>query len=291
MDIRPQSILSVGAMLGEGPIWVAREKALWFVDIKGHRIHRFDPAAGAAQSWETPAQPGWIVPTHDGLFAVGMKTGIHGFDPARAAFTLLFAPESELTGNRLNDAVVDPRGRLWFGSMDDDEQADTGRVYRLYRGVCEECGLAPASIVNGPAVSPEGDILYHVDTLGRTLWRSTVDAGGDLVETSLFARIEDGAGYPDGPAVDAEGCVWIGLFGGWAARRYDPDGALMQTIAFPVANVTKIAFGGEDLSIAYATTARKGLNEREVAQQPLAGDLFKFEPGVRGLSGAVAIIS
>ncbi|WP_336958226.1 SMP-30/gluconolactonase/LRE family protein [Sphingobium aquiterrae] len=277
-------------MLGEGPLWVMRDAALWFVDIKAHKIHRFDPALGVAKSWTAPAQVGWVVPTDDGLFAVGLQTGVHRFDPDRGLFTLLQAPEAHLPGNRLNDATVDARGRLWFGSMDDAEREDSGRIYRLFHGHCVDAGLAPVPITNGPAVSPDGGTLYHHDTLGRRIWRSRLEGDGQVVETRLFAQIEDGAGYPDGPTVDAEGCLWVGLFAGWGVRRYDPDGALMGKVAFPVANVTKIAFGGDDLSTAYATTARKGLSEAALKAQPLAGDLFAFDPGVRGVPGTVAAI-
>ncbi|MCG6120747.1 MAG: SMP-30/gluconolactonase/LRE family protein, partial [Blastomonas sp.] len=90
-------------------------------------------------------------------------------------------------------------------------------------------------------------------------------------------------GYPDGSVIDAEGCLWIALYAGWGVRRYDPSGRLMSTVRFPVANVTKIAFGGADLATAYATTARKGLDSAALEAQPHAGDLFAFDPGVAGL--------
>src|SRR5205085_929353 len=101
--------------------------------------------------------------------------------------------------------------------------------------------------------------------------------GGALSRKRVFARIEPGAGYPDGPSVDSEGCLWTGLFAGWAARRYDPDGKVMASVAFPCANITKLCFGGPDLKTAYATTARKGLSASELANQPLAGGLFAFD--------------
>ncbi len=285
----PRSVLSVGAILGEGPVWVAREAALWFVDIKSHRVHRFDPATGDARVWAAPGQVGWILPTSDGLFAAGLQSGVHRFDPADGSFTLIHSPEAHLPGNRQNDATVTPDGAIWFGSMDDAEEDASGRFYRLHQGECHDSGLPPVSITNGPAASPDGRILYHTDTLGKRIWRTEID-GSAIGETRLFAEIEDGAGYPDGPTVDAEGCVWTGLFAGWAARRYDPEGALMREVRFSVANITKIAFGGDDLRTAYATTARKGLDAAELVAQPEAGDLFAFDPGVAGLPGHVATI-
>ena len=286
----PQSILSLGATLGEGPVWVERDAALWFVDIKECRIYRFDPARSAAQSWEAPAQVGWILPTDDGLFAVGLQTGVHRFDPADGSFALIHAPETHLPGNRQNDACVAPDGAIWFGSMDDGEEAPSGHFYRFHKGVCADAGLPPVCITNGPALSPDGRILYHTDTLAKRIWRTTLSADGAVGDTSLFVEIEDGAGYPDGPTVDAEGCVWTGLFFGWAVRRYDPVGKLMREVRFPVSNITKIAFGGEGLTTAYVTTARKGLDMTALTSHPLAGDMFAFDAGVAGLPAPIATL-
>ena len=90
-------------------------------------------------------------------------------------------------------------------------------------------------------------------------------------------------GHPDGPTVDAEGCIWISLYSGWEARRYSADGELVDRVCFPVSNITKIAFGGSDLRSAFATTARHLLRPDALEQQPLAGGLFRFEAGVAGV--------
>jgi D-xylonolactonase len=283
------AVWPLGATLGEGPVWVERDAALWFVDIKAPAIHRFDPANGAAQSWSAPAQVGWVLPAQDGSFIAGLQSGVHRFDSATGAFTPLATPEAGLPGNRLNDATVAPDGAIWFGSMDDAEEAVTGRFYRMNAAGCADTGITPVCITNGPAFSPDGGTLYHVDTLGRQIWASQVE-DGRVTATTLFTQIEDGAGYPDGPVVDAQGNVWIGLFAGWGVRCYAPDGTLLRYVRLPVANVTKIAFGGPDLRTAYATTAAKGLSEAELAEQPLAGALFAFDAGVAGMAGHLAKI-
>jgi sugar lactone lactonase YvrE len=290
VTIDPVSVCPLGATLGEGPVWVARDAALWLTDIKGQQLHRFDPVGSALRSWAMPDQPGWALPASDGGMIVGLKTGLHRFDPASGAVSEIIRPEPALRDNRLNDATVAADGTLWFGSMDDREEAATGRLYRWSRGVLHETGLDPVVITNGPAFSPCGRTLYHTDTLGRRIWAVLVQDDGSLGPARLFVEIEDGAGYPDGPTVDADGHVWTGLFGGWACRRYDPDGRLVAVVRFPVANVTKIAFGGPDLRTAYATTARKGLDTATLAKQPRAGDIFAFEPGVVGLSGHTIMI-
>jgi sugar lactone lactonase YvrE len=181
----------------------------------------------------------------------------------------------------LNDGAVDPQGRLWFGSMDDGESQPGGQLYRFHRG-----SLAPMDsgyvITNGPAISPDGRTLYHTDTLQKRIYAFDLGVDGSLANKRLFVTIEEGAGYPDGPVVDAEGCLWTGLFDGWAARRYAPSGQFLESVSFPTANITKLAFAGPDLTTVYATTASKGLDAAALAAQPLAGGLFQFQAQVPG---------
>ena len=282
-DYHVRTVLPVQAVLGEGPVWIGREQAVWFVDIKSRHIHRFDPASGTAQRWDAPDQVGWVLPSDDGGLIAGLRTGLHRFDPADGSFTFLARPEGDAAGNRLNDAATDSAGRIWFGTMDDAETDLTGRVYRHAGGTVSDSGLAPVCITNGPAIAGDGVTLYHTDTLGKTIWRATIDGDGRLGAATCFVTIEEGAGYPDGSVVDAEGCLWVALWGGWGVRRYDPAGALIGTVRLPASNITKIAFGGADLRTAYATSARKGLDAEALADQPEAGNLFAFDPGVAGV--------
>ncbi|HWY64634.1 MAG TPA: SMP-30/gluconolactonase/LRE family protein [Rhizomicrobium sp.] len=273
-------IWPLACSLGEGPLWW--QDAVWFTDIKENSIHRFDPASGQKLSWRTPSEVGFLAPLKNGRFIAGAKTGLYDFDPVNGDFALIRTVEPALPNNRLNDAAVDSRGRLWFGSMDDHEREPSGMLYRFDRGslTAMDSGYV---ITNGPAFSPDGTRLYHTDTLERRIYAFDLREDGSLANKRVFITIEEGAGYPDGSVVDGEGCLWIGLFGGWQARRYAADGRLLERVAFPVANVTKLAFGGPGLTTLYATTARKGLNQDALLSQPLAGGLFCFEAKVPGL--------
>lgn len=205
MTTRPEHVHAVQAILGEGPVWLPHEGALWFTDIKSQRVHRYDPAAGELRSWAAPDQPGWVHPARNGSLVVGLKCGLHRFDPEGGRFTALHDPEPHLPENRLNDAAIHPDGSLWFGTMDDAETEPRGRLYRFGGGRATDSGLPPVTITNGPAFSPDGTILYHVDTLGRTIWQVPLAEGRPAGAPTLFVRIEDDAGYPDGLTVDAEG--------------------------------------------------------------------------------------
>jgi sugar lactone lactonase YvrE len=290
MMIEPRLVWDLQADLGEGPVWVERDAALWFVDIKRQKIHRFDPALGDKQSWDAPAQVGFVLPAQRGGFVTGLQNGLHHFDPASGAFTLIVEVDADLPANRLNDGVVDPSGRIWFGTMDNGERAKNGAFYCFDGSELRRTHLTGISITNGPAVSPDGDRLYWVDTLGGTINACPIAGTGDLGPSQEIIRMPAAEGHPDGPTVDAEGCIWIGLYSGWEARRYSPDGELRQRVRFPVSNITKMAFGGPDLKTAFATTARHLLRPDAIAEQPLAGALFAFEPGVAGIASPLAAI-
>lgn len=281
----PVSIWGLGGPLLEGPVWVQRDQALWFTDIKRHTIYRLDPASGAQQQWEAPGQVGFVLPIAGGGFVAGLKQGLYRFDPADGGFTTLCDPEPGHPNNRLNDGTVDPSGRLWFGTMDDAEAAVSGAIWRL--GADGNCVAEsdPCCITNGPAVSPDGGTLYHTDTLGGFIYACDISDQGHLSNRRLFAAIPNEEGYPDGPTVDAEGCVWTGLYKGHAVRRYSPKGEILENIRFPVDAITKIAFGGPDLKTVFCTTAAKHLSPEEAANMPGAGDLFRFEVSVPGLRG------
>jgi sugar lactone lactonase YvrE len=277
----PVSIWSLRAELGEGPVWTG--DTLWFVDIKKPGIYRLDPATGERRTWKAPEPIGFLLPASSGGFVAGLQSGLQHFDPDSGRFTPLAQVEADRAGNRLNDGVVDPQGRLWFGTMDNSEKAKSGAFYCFEGEKVRPAGIADICITNGPAVSPNGRILYWVDTLKGTISASDIRDDGSLSEARPFARIDPKEGYPDGPTVDSEGCVWIGLYAGWEARRYSPAGDLLSSVRFPVANVTKLAFGGDDLRTVYATTARQFLKPEELAKQPQAGDLFSFHTDVPGV--------
>ena len=280
---QPINIWDLAAELGEGPVWVERDQALWFVDIKKQKIHRYDPADGNKRSWDSPEQVGFVLPAERGGFVAGLQSGLYHFDETSGEFELIVEVDADKPTNRLNDGVVDPAGRQWFGTMDNNEKAKSGAFYCFADGRLTRTPIDNIEITNGPAVSPDGRTLYVVDTLKGTIEAVNIDDEGTLGDRRPFVRIDPAEGYPDGPTIDSEGCVWISLYAGWEARRYSPAGELLERVRFPVANITKIAFGGDDLRTAYATTARQMLTPEVIAEQPQIGDLFEFTVDVPGV--------
>jgi len=280
---QPRIAWDIAAELGEGPVWVERDRALRFVDIKQQKVYRYDPASGDKRSWDAPEQVGFVLPAQGGGFIAGMQSGLYRFVPELNEFHGIVPVEPDLRENRINDGTVDPSGRLWFGTMDSSERAATGAFYCFDRGELKQTSLTGIRITNGPAISPDGRTFYWVDTLGGTISACEIGDEGELGPSRLVIEIPPGEGYPDGPAVDSEGCIWIGLFGGSEARRYSPEGELLSAVGFPVANITKVAFGGPGLRVGFATTARHLLKPDALERQPLAGALFQFAVDVPGI--------
>jgi xylono-1,5-lactonase len=278
-----ECVWPVGALLGEGPMWSAAEGVLWFVDIKGNRIHAFDEATGATRSFITPEFAAFVFRTARGAMLCGLRSGLYRFEPASNRFDLILKVDPTYPANRLNDGYVDAQGRLWFGTMDNEQRRPTGSLYRFAHDHLEQMD-AGYVITNGPAMSPDGRILYHVDTLRQCLYAFDVDHDGALSGKRVFVKIDEPDAYPDGPTVDVAGNVWVAMFGGWGVRCYSPQGQLVRTIDMPVAQCTKAAFGGADLRTLYITTAAVGLSDAQRAQQPLAGGLFRIRVETAGLS-------
>lgn len=279
MSIRPEPVWQLEALLGEGPVWLPDEAALRFVDIKRGLLHRFDPASGAGETLDVGGKPSFIVPESGGGLLVGSEHGVFRLEDGKLGSAAATIPQP--AHNRTNDATVDARGRLWFGTMDDTERGLSGCVWCLDRGALHRAG-GEAVVTNGPAISNDGRFLYHVDSSGRTIWRFAIGERPALARGEVFLSLGENEGFPDGVVVDSEDCLWVALWDGWAVRRYAPGGTLLQHITFPCARVTKLAFGGPALRTAFVTTARVGLDEAALAGQPLAGSLFAFEAPVAG---------
>ncbi|MGY6662834.1 MAG: SMP-30/gluconolactonase/LRE family protein [Glycocaulis sp.] len=279
----PELLWDARCELGEGPVWDTARRCVWFVDIKGRRLHRYGVDDGSKDSWATPDQTGFALPAVDGSLVCGVRGGLHRFDPETGDFSPLIEVERDRPQNRINDGFVAPDGSLWFGTMDDSEAEKSGALYRWVDGVLTlmDDGYG---VTNGPAMSPDERTLYHHDTLEKTIYAFD-HADGRISGKRVFARTEEG--YCDGPSVDSAGTLHVGLFGGWGVAKFAPDGRYLGKIAFPVSAVTKAAFGGDDLNTLYCTSAWLHQSAEARAAQPLAGGLFSVRVDTPGLPQAL----
>ena len=278
-------VADVRAVLGEGPVWVAREQALYWVDIDGYRIFRLDES-GERNAWSTPMRIGSLVPRASGGFIGGTDKGIALIDLETERFEVIANPEQDLPHNRFNDGKADRRGRFWAGTMDDLQMEATGTLYRMEPDLRWLAVDGDYWITNGPAFSPDGRTMYHNDTARQVTYAFDLDEHGRAGNRRVFLQFGPGDGNPDGMTVDAEGCLWIAFWGGWCVRRFSPTGERLETVRLQVSQPSSCAFGGPRLDRLYVTSASVGLDEESLRMQPNAGGLFMFIPGVPGLEEA-----
>lgn len=274
-------VLAANAELGEGPSWDARTARLAWIDVLGRRINLTDPDTGATDSTDVPLHVGAIAGRAAGGFIAALQDGfwvVGDGAPRKLAAVAEAAPDL-----RFNDGKCDPAGRFWAGTMPYDETRPVGCLYRLEPDGTVARVLDGVTISNGLAWSGDGRTMFYIDTPTRRIDAFTIDpVSGSLAGRRTVVDIPAGAGWPDGMTIDAEGGLWVALWGGWAIHRY-LDGRLDRVVQLPVAQPTSCAFGGPNLDELFVTSAWKGLTAAERAGQPLAGALFRVRPGLRGV--------
>ena len=280
-------VLAGRAILGEGPVWDVRTKQLWWVDIFARQVHRFDPATGGDAVLPTPGQVGCVGLRPGGGLVAGIEHELALCELTGSAWTVIARLDAEPPENRINDGKADPRGRFVFGTMSSTRTPGTAGLYLADAVGPARRIAAGLTISNGLDWSPAGDVFYLIDSVEKAVrsfpWpeapgglaggRVVVDAGGDG-ETRLL----------DGMCIDAEGMLWVAHFGAGRVSRWDPrTGRELERVSVPAPRVTSCAFGGPDLRMLFVTTARTGLDDRQLAAWPLSGSLFGVETGVPGV--------
>ncbi|SNT60272.1 Sugar lactone lactonase YvrE [Asanoa hainanensis] len=261
--------------LGESALWDGSR--FYWVDILGRRIY--------AKAW--PSGPVLTLPVPDLVGSVALRVG--GGLVAALRDTIAFCDVDAGTvevvrtvdtpaGTRLNDGAVDPSGAFWVGAMHMDEQEPLGSFYRLDPSLGLTRAFGGITCSNGPAWSPDGTTMYHVDSTIRQIRKYLVSPNGGVGEAQPFVSDVDHPWFPDGVTVDAEGFVWNCKFGGSRIVRYAPDGSVDRVVPVPVAKPTRCAFVGPGLDVLAVTSARVGGDPA-----PLAGQVLLLDPGVRGL--------
>ncbi len=270
--------------IGESPVWSAAENALYWVDILGARIHRWEPATGAQRAWPVPAAIGSIGLRASGGLVLAMRSGFHLMDLASGEIRFLHHPEPDLPTNRLNDGKVSPEGRFWAGTMDDRPVKEKrGHLYRLDPD--HSCHRMASGVVvsNGLAWSPDGRTMYHSDSRGAAIYRYAYDSdAGTIGPRQLHVEMQPEWGRPDGAAVDAEGCYWSCGISAGRINRFAPSGELIAYVDVPVSHPTMPCFGGSDLKTLFVTSLREGVPEDVLARNPLSGGVFALQPGIAG---------
>jgi xylono-1,5-lactonase len=276
-------VVNPGCSLGEGPTWDLDSQRLYWVDILENRIYRHDPADGSTRSWITPEHVGFVVVRADDELVAGFKSGLHHValnEDATVTAQRIDRVDGERDDVRFNDATFDAQGRIWACTMGGTTEEPLGTYYCYDSELNRRTVDGGYRIANGPALSPDGLLLYTVESSGhpgrrRGVYVSRITPDGALAEQQLLIRWDAYDSVPDGVVTDDEGNLWLGEFHGNVLRCFDPAGEEIASVPLSAWNVTKAAFGGRDGDLLYVTSARVETNEGTLARYPDTGGVLE----------------
>jgi L-arabinonolactonase len=278
MDVR--CVVKSDDRLGEGPCWSPREGRLYWFDIKGKRLAWYEPKSDERRAFDLPMRASAAAPRKAGGLLLATEKGLAVCDPDSATIEIV-QPIDLPPGFRTNDGKIGLDGAFWWSTMDDDGGKRYGSVYRTTAAFETTQVLTGIHIANTISVDHDGKRLFMADSKLQTIFTHQMD---DLSKMAPFASTRGEAASPDGSAVDAYGYLWNAQWGGSRLVRYTAAGLIDQIIPMPVEQPTSCAFGGEDMTTLYVTSAWDELSPAARARQPLAGSLFAIETGVKGLA-------
>lgn len=283
--------LDAGNGVGESPIWDAEQRALYWVDITGKSIHRYDPASADHQQWTTDDFPVVIALVEDQETAiVALAGGVNLFDFSNT-MTPFSNPDNH-AGNRLNEGKCDPAGRLWIGSMQSNLNADgtpreitdhSGALFRIdSSGDSARFSDFEFGISNTMAWSLDEKYFYFGDSLRNTLFRYDYDRDSGRIDNRQVFFERDDLGFLDGSCIDDDGCLWNARFAAGKLIRITPRGKIDREIDLPVTNPTSCTFGGPDGRTLFVTSAQFLLSDEDLTRNPNEGSLLALDTGHAG---------
>lgn len=279
--------LDIKSKLGEGAFWDHKEQRLFWIDIEGKKLHVYDPNSKKNISFDTPSRIGTVVPINKLEAVVALEDGIYVLNTSTGSFSLFSDVEADMPYNRFNDGKCDPNGNLWVGSMHLNQSAPKANLYRIDSEGAAEKMKDSITISNGIVWTKDKKTMYYIDTPTGHIQAFDYDESNSTISNGRVAvTIPDTLGKGDGMTIDEEDKLWVGLWDGDAVAQFDPlTGELLQKIEVPAHNVTSCAFGGKNFETLYITTSSLDMTEEEQKKYPLAGSIFKVNPGVKGVAG------
>jgi len=271
--------------VGEGPLWDVAEQALYFIDIVGRALHRYDFASGETRSWHMPAVIGSLALREQGGAILALPDGVHSFDVETGVLAPLAIALDRHPRAQFNDGKVDRRGRFWVGSTD-SSLTDTqpyGVVYRLDPDHSLTVVDRGIHISNGPCWSPDDRTFYFSDSLPHHIYAYAYDIEtGEVANRRLFADTRELGGIPDGATVDVDGLVWMAICNGQKVVAFRPDGKVERRIDTPMTMPSSVMFGGPNLDLLFVTSIDPTLLGRPAEE--LGGHTIMIEGlGTRGI--------
>ena len=287
----PKVVWKSNCILGEGTLWVKEHNSIYFVDIKKKKIHILNVKNKKRKVIRVNKQIGFIAHIKKNIFIIGLEREIRivNFKSKKVIKSIII--ERDLVNNRINDGKTDPKGRLWFGTMDNPERSiKNGSLYCLDKDLIIHKVDTGYFITNGPAFLNENN-FYHTDSRRRIIYKLKINKYLKIIKKEVFIKLNSKNGSPDGMTLDRNKNLWVATYGGAKLLVFNKNGKLKHTVKFPAKNITNCTFGGKNNTEIFVTTAKKSMNKSELQRYSFSGSLFSVKSNIKGLNQKNFILS
>ena len=277
--------------LGEGPLWIAELGCFFWVDIEKGNLHRYHLASEQLEIRHFPHRLAVVLEGQNGKLILGLDRKLVRYHWETEEIEELCKVEEALTLNRFNDGKVDPKGRIWIGTLSTLFTEGAGSLYRIGPELQPTVQLKNLTISNGMAWTADQQTFYFIDTPTKKIQEFAFDPkSGEIKFRRIAVEIPEGLGFPDGMCIDQEGTLWVAHYAGSGVYRWNPKtGELLDKIELPVPHVTSCCFGGENLDLMLITTAQENLTADNLKKYPQSGDVFLVKLEVGGFESNQAV--
>ncbi len=279
---KPECIWKSRTLLGEGTLWVRSLSSIFFVDIKKKKIFILNTKNYKKKIIKVDKEIGFLSHVKKNIFVLGLKGELRIVDlKSKKKIKSIFIEEDKPL-NRLNDGKTDPRGRLWFGSMDNLERnIENGSLYCLDNDFKLTKVDSNYMITNGPAFIDEKN-FFHTDSRKKVIYKIKIDNNLNVKKKKIYKKFSKFEGSPDGMTIDKFKNLWVCHFGGACVSVFNKKGKKIHKIKLPAKNITNCTFGGSKNNDLYITSALKGLKSIDIKKYNLSGCLFKIKTNSKG---------
>ena len=268
-------------LLGEGTLWVPKLNSIFFVDIKKKKILILNIKTKKKKILKVNKEIGFVFHIKKNIFILGLKSELRIVDLQNKKVLSSIKIESNKPNNRINDGTIDPKGRLWFGTMDNLKKKQSGSLYCLDGYLKLRKVDDKYFITNGPAFLNKNN-FYHTDSKKKVIYKIKINNKFQIIKKSIFVKFSNKEGSPDGMTMDIKNNLWVCHYHAACISVYDLTGSKIHQIYLPAKNVTNCTFGGLKNDELFISTARKDMNSKELKKYPLSGSLFRIKTNVKG---------
>ena len=278
----PKVVWKSNCILGEGTLWVKEHNSVYFEDIKKKRIHVLNVKNKKRKIINLNKQIGFLAHIKKNLFILGLERELRIINLKTKKLIKSIFIEKNLPKNRINDGKTDPKGRLWFGTMDNPERSiKKGSLYCLDRNLKFRKVDKNYYITNGPAFLDDKN-FYHTDSRIRTIYKIKIDKDLKILKKKIFIRINSKDGAPDGMTLDNKKNLWVCHFNGACISVFNKEGKKIHKINFPAKNITNCTFGGKKNNELFVSTATKSMSKKDYKKYRYSGSFFSVKTNMKG---------